>query len=99
MLLFAAADKLKIQELKNYAAAKIIQMITEENALDILKLGNKYDHEEMRFRAFEEVKKKYPNIGFKAELATDMDSIDKLIEAVKRKEEIEREIEKMFCKA
>jgi len=93
--LFAAAGKLKIQELMNFAAVKIIQMITEENSLDILKLSNKYNHDEMRFRAFEAFKRKYPNANLKAEFAVDMDKIDKFIEAIKRKEEIDREIEEM----
>jgi len=95
MHLFAAAGKLRIQELKEFAAAKIIQTITEENVIEILKFSNKYNHDEMRFRAFAALKRKYPNANLKAEFAVDMDKIDRFVEAIKRKEEIENKIKEM----
>ncbi|KAL7013129.1 hypothetical protein ACKWTF_015210 [Chironomus riparius] len=96
MHLHAAAAKLQIKELQNYAAVKIIEQIDENNALDILKLSNKYDHDEMRFRAFADLKKKYPNYNFKFKFADDLDKINKFTDAIKRKEEVEKDIEEIF---
>lgn len=94
--LFAAAGRLKIHGLKEFAAFKIIQMINNENVIEILKLSNKYDHEEMRLKAFEALKKKYPEDTFKDELAVDMDELDKVIARINRKEEADRRMEEMF---
>jgi Leucine-rich repeat (LRR) protein len=96
MELFATAGKLKINELKEFATVKIIGQIDENNALNILKLSNKYDHDEMRFRAFAVLMKKYPNYNLKFEFADDIDKIDKFTDAFKRKEEVDREIEEIF---
>jgi len=61
--LFAAAGQLKIEELKEFAAMKLICHIDAENALEVLNLSNKYGHEELRQAALDEMKKKYPEVG------------------------------------
>ncbi|XP_070504867.1 uncharacterized protein [Chironomus tepperi] len=94
--LFAAAEKLKIEELKNFAALKIIKLINAENALKILKLSNKYNHDEMRYQAYEALQKKYPNVNFRLELAVDMDQLDAFMFQIKRKEDADRIMEEMF---
>jgi len=85
MQLFAAAGKLKIQELKNYAALKIIETITSENSFEILSLSNKYEHKELRQKAFDEIKKKYTRIEFKDEWASKPESLLKIIEVYEKK--------------
>ncbi|XP_070507844.1 uncharacterized protein [Chironomus tepperi] len=58
--LFAAANQLDIAELKKFAASKIMDNIDQQNAVEILMLGNKHKHYEMKQKAFEEIKKSYP---------------------------------------
>lgn len=88
--LYEAAAKLKIQELMNYAAFKIAESITEENAIDILKLSNKFKNKSMQCKAFEALKKKYPDVVFKADFASNMNKIEQFEEAVKRREEADK---------
>ena len=99
MQLFAAAGKLKIQELKDYSAGRIVAQVNAENALEVFKLGYKYDHGRLRERAFEEIKKKYPKIEFKDEWSIDLDKLAKIIDGFMRKEEeimkLEEEIQRI----
>ncbi|KAL7013167.1 hypothetical protein ACKWTF_015229 [Chironomus riparius] len=88
--LFAAAGKLKIQELHNYAATTSISLINDENALEILNLSNKYGHDELRQKAFEEIKRNYPKIEFEDAWIYDGAKIAKIVEffvKMKRMEE------------
>jgi len=87
--LYAAAGKLKIEGLKNLAAQKIIDSMKTQNALDVLKLSNKHEHEELRQAAYQKIKNDYPKIDFKAEWSKDVDKMIKVIEAFKMKEEAE----------
>lgn len=86
--LFAAAGKLKIEDLKNFAASKIKHEITTENALDIIKLSNKYEHYELRKNVFDVLKKKYPEVKFKDEWANDVEKLKDIMDFVKKKEEM-----------
>jgi len=96
MHLFAAAEKLEIDELKNFAASKIIVMIDQDNALEIFKLSNKYGHEELSKKAFNEFKKLYPSCKFKDEWITNTEIVVKVIEQLKQAEEAIRKLEKEF---
>jgi hypothetical protein len=87
--LFAAAGRLKIDELKNFAGEKILELFDDFNALEILCLANKYGHDEMRRRAFEEIKKMYPKIDFKDEWSMDIKKIEKAIDSFAK---LEREL-------
>jgi len=94
--LFAAAGKLKIQELKNFAACKIIDTIDAKYAMDALILSNKYEHDGLRQKAFDEVKKQYPRIEFLDKWATEPEAIIAIIEKFKKKEEAIRKLEEEF---
>jgi len=96
--LFAAAGKLKIEELKDYAAFKLMNQIDDENALDILKISNKYDHEALRQEAFKGIKKKYPNVELKDEWAADTEKLEKVFNIIKQREEADRKMEEEFKK-
>ncbi|CAH1734652.1 unnamed protein product [Chironomus riparius] len=96
--LFAAAGKLKIQELKNYAANKLIDQINQDNVIDILNVSKNYEHEELRTKAFKVVKKKYPKVEFKDEWAADPEKLIKIIEIIKQREEADRKLEEEFKK-
>jgi len=87
--LFAAAGKLKIQELKKFAAEKIYDLIDTKNMLDALKLGNKYDDNLMRQKAFSKVKEKYPIIEYKDEWINDSEKVEKMLKFFKDMEEKE----------
>ena len=96
MQLFAAACKLKIEKLKNFAASKISNQITSENAFEILALSNKFEHEELRKNAFAGVKRKYPEIGFKDDCATKPEKIAKLIEGYEATQTLIRDAKRKF---
>jgi len=96
--LFAAAGKLKIEKLKNFAATKLMNQIDDDNALDVLKLSNKYDHEELRREAFKGIKKKYPNVELKDIWAADTEKLEKAIEIIKQREEADRKMKEEFKK-
>lgn len=94
--LFAAAGQLKIEELKNYAAEKFYENVNSQNALEVLNLGNKYRHDGLRQKAFEEVKRKYQKIEFKDEWSEQTEKIVRIIEGFKLKEEEMRKVEERF---
>jgi len=91
--LFSAAGRLKIKELKDYAAKKVINIVGSENALEVLSLSNKYEHDGLMQKAFQEIKKKYPESKFKDELISDREKVEKFIEFLKKIEEAEKSIE------
>jgi len=91
--LFAAAGKLKIEELKEFAARKIIEQINAENSLEILNLSNKYEHDELKLEAFNEIRAKYPKVDIKDKWIADGDKIEKLIKFFKKMEEAEKSLE------
>jgi len=94
--LFAAAGRLKLDNLKNFAADKILQNINEDNVIDVLNLSNKYGDDELRMDAFEMIKELYPNINFMDEWAFEPQRITKVIELFKEKEEAIRKIEENY---
>jgi len=65
--LFTAASKLKIVELQNFTATKVVNQINEENALNVLKISNKYNHDWLRQQTFNQIKKIYPNVELEDE--------------------------------
>lgn len=94
--IFAASGQLKIIELLNFAALKISGKINRENAIKILKLSNKYGHDDLRDKAFNELRKKYPEIPFKDEWKFDVEKIIRAVEAFNRKEEEVMKFQKDF---
>ncbi|CAG9807258.1 unnamed protein product [Chironomus riparius] len=95
MHLFAAAHRLKIKKLKDIVAMNISNSITPENALEILILSNRYEHDKLRQNAFNEVKKNYPKIEFKEEFALQPEKVTQIVDAFKFKEQKLLRIETM----
>ncbi|CAG9811145.1 unnamed protein product [Chironomus riparius] len=60
--LFSAAGQFKIEELKEFAAIKLINHIDAESALEVLNFSEKYEHEELRQAALNIMKNKYPEV-------------------------------------
>ena len=98
MHLFAAAGKLKIQKLKDFAADNLNVQVDSENALEILNLSQKYDCEGLKSKAFAEITKKYPKIDFKDEWIEDPEKLQNIIEMLRKQEEARREFENQFKK-
>lgn len=85
--LFAASGKLKIEELKEFAALKLLGMVDGDNALRILSISNKYGHEQLKQRAFEVIKNHHPEIKFGDELIEDSCKVATAIQLFRSKEE------------
>ena len=93
---FAAAGRLKIAELKNFAATHAMNQINGDNALEVLNLSNKYEHVELRQKSFGEIKKEYPKIMFKDKHAMEPEFVEIIIEKFKKKEELIRKLDDEF---
>lgn len=94
--LFAATGRLQIKALQDFAAINISAKVTGDNALDILQLGVKYDHDSLKINAFNAFKKKYSKFQLKDELLLQPEKLKKIIETLKKKEEKMRRFEKEF---
>lgn len=96
MHLFGAAHRLQINRLKDIAAMEISNKITPENAIEILFLGNKFEHDRLRQNAFNEVKNNYLKIEFRDEWAVQPEKVKQIVEAYNAKEEKLQRIETMI---
>ncbi|XP_070505198.1 leucine-rich repeat-containing protein 70-like [Chironomus tepperi] len=91
--LFSTAVKLKIQELKNYAAERISSQLNEDNAFEILNQSIKHKMHDIKDKAYKMIKKKYPNFVVKDDLSLDPEKLYKFIQNFKMKEEAKRKYE------
>ena len=94
--LFAAAGRLKINALKNFAATQILGTLNADNSIEVLKLSNKYEHEELRENSFDEIKKKFPNIPFKDQWVHEPETVQLIIDKFMEKEEAKRLLDQEF---
>jgi len=91
--LFAAAGKLKITKLVKYAATKIIGQVDSENAFEILRHSVFFGLDDLKQKAFQEVKKKYENISFNDELIDNPEKLVKIIATFKKREEAQKKFD------
>lgn len=89
---FSTAGKLEIQGLLELTAKNLMKKIDHENAFDILILSNVYNHDELRMKAFEMIKKMFPGHNLKDDLAK---YPGKLIHLMEVREAMEKELEKL----
>ena len=94
--LFTAAGRLRITELMNFAAEKILNEIDVLDVLEVFYLANRYGHDGLIQKSFEQVKKKYTKIEFHDEWATEPEKVTKVISALKKKEDAVRKLENEF---
>lgn len=87
---YAAAAKMEINQLKEFAASRLLEAIDDTNALTIMRLAKKYESNELKLMAFNRIKLLFPDKKLKNELADDPEAVQKLLEA-------KLEIEKHFC--
>ncbi|XP_070502924.1 repetitive organellar protein-like isoform X2 [Chironomus tepperi] len=85
--LFAAAGKLKIHKLIEYAATKIHNQINTDNALEVLRISSNYGLNDLKQKSFKIVQKKYENIELKDDLMDNPEKLIKIIVMFKQKEE------------
>ncbi|XP_070496684.1 uncharacterized protein [Chironomus tepperi] len=88
---YAAAGRLDIKDLKNMTANKLMDKVDEKNAFKILELSNKYGNEELRMKAFEEIRKVLSVYKLSDEFSKKPEKIRKLLE-MKRKMDEEYEM-------
>lgn len=83
--IFAAAGKLKIEGLKKITAKKLMATVNHKNAFEVLFVSHTFEHNELKAKAFAEIKKAYPEID--SELANEPEKLLKVMEASKLLEE------------
>ncbi|KAL7011740.1 hypothetical protein ACKWTF_014421 [Chironomus riparius] len=84
---YAAAGRLNIVDLKNLTAQKLMDKIDEKNAFRVLELSNKYGNDELRLKAFEEIKKALSDYKLTDEFSKKPEKIKKLLEMKKKMDE------------
>jgi len=94
--IFAAAGRLKIEELKNFAANQMLNKVNRPNAVEILTLSNKYGHSKLRQKAFNEIKKCYPKLIFKDHWIEEPTIVADMIDKFKKKEDAIKRLEREF---
>lgn len=93
MELFQMGGRMKVEKLKNFAAAKLMHEINPENAFEILTIANKHEHEGLKLSAFEEIKKMFPGRKIREELANQPEMVKVLIDAKNKKLRAEQDLE------
>ncbi|KAL7051133.1 hypothetical protein ACKWTF_004345 [Chironomus riparius] len=96
LYLFAAAGKLKIKELKQFAADQLLKAINQENVMEVFMLSSKYGDDKLKRKAFDEIKKMFPKYVFKDVWISSYELVMKVIEQFKKYEEAIRKIEEEF---
>lgn len=84
---YDAAGRLQINELKDFCAEELLETVTDENALEILLLSNKHGNYDLKMKAFNTIKKMFPDKKFKDDLADDPETIQKMLFVRKKLEE------------
>lgn len=85
--LFMAAFKFQIKDVKNHAEQLILSDVNGNNAFDVFELGHKYDNDNLKTQAYEEIKKKYSVFDFKDEWLADSDGLMKILDGLRKQEE------------
>jgi BTB/POZ domain len=85
--IYAAAGRLAINELKNFTAAKLMDQVDEINAYEVLVLSNKYGSVNLMMKAFEHIKKIFPDKNLGDEFARQPDKIRKLLDMKRKMDE------------
>lgn len=81
---FKAAGKLKIEGLKLVTAKLMMKSMENEKDLEklfeILSMANEFEQEELRVKAFERIKKRFPGRQLKDDLAVQLEKLKKIID-------------------
>ena len=85
---YAIAIKLEISVLKPIAEKLILENDNEDNAMEVLKLGNRNNSEKFKKFAFNQIKKFLGNPDLDDKLMDEPEKLEKLIKAKKNFEEL-----------
>lgn len=80
--LFKAASRLKMAELQNYTATKVIDQINRENALEIFKLSEKCNHDWLRQQTFNQLKNFFPKANLKDEWVKQTEKVETALKII-----------------
>lgn len=96
LVLFKAANFLRIEDLIIHAAEKYSENINNENVLEVLKSSEAYNDKVLKDKIFERIKKIYPRIPFKDEWRMDFKKVSMAIDLYHEKEKMIKEIQDNF---
>lgn len=96
--IFEAAGKLKLETLKTEVGNLLINSVNPQNSFEILKLASEFDHEELKRKSFNELKKYLHEEELSDEIMDNFELLKKLVETkieyddkmMKMKREIEK---------
>jgi hypothetical protein len=94
--LMAASEKLEIRKLADYAAMGLVHSVTADNAIEMLALGNKFNHTLLRERSFNEIKKFLNAKTLDENFASQPDKLKKLIDIKKGQIQLQKQLEEQF---
>lgn len=77
--IYTAAGKLDVHELRDFCAEELMESVNDENALELLLLTNKFGNYDLKMKAFETIKKMFPDRKLRDELADDPETIQKML--------------------
>lgn len=105
--IYDSAKQLELTELVEYTREKLLMHLNGENAVKAFVAANKYNDDQLKRAAFEEVRKSYPDLNFLSEdmllrsqsnleeiLLTEKKFDDEIHEDMKRIEELRKKVEK-----
>jgi BTB/POZ domain/Leucine rich repeat len=81
MEIFELAAKYDIPKLQSIAEKMVLRQVDEQNAVHILELANLYKSENLKDKAFTEIKKMFPKTALQPELKDKPDYVKQLVEA------------------
>lgn len=94
--LFAAAGRLKLENLKNFCADMFT--ITTDNAFDYLNLSIKHDCEKLRQKSFQIIKSYLNEVDISDDMANQPEKLKSMFEVKKKREQIMKEMDMEFKK-
>lgn len=80
MEIFALASKYNVSKMKAAAVKIILRHVNNENATEVLNLGNLYGSEELKNKAFEEIEKMFPGVTLPVKIKDKPEDVEELIE-------------------
>ncbi|KAL7013122.1 hypothetical protein ACKWTF_015204 [Chironomus riparius] len=96
--LFAASGKLKIDELREYAGTKLVNMINKENAVEVFKLSSTYGGFSLRQKSYEIIKNIYSEISFEDKWFKDPEFVLGVVQAFHAREDAIKKANEDFDK-
>lgn len=94
--LYAAAGKLKIKDLMDFAETKLMEIVDERNAFEVLKLSCTYKNDELQKKSFNLLKNMYPDYNLDDAWSSNYEFVIKYMMLVKENESRVNELKEKF---